>query len=179
VPIIFEKTAKQLAGEKAIYMLITLVVGTAFGSIFFLADEGRLVWPVVTAIVVAILIAMFIFFKLATDTIAILKDGRAWKVEITEDQLFWFSPTPEQMKSFEAKLSDISSVQQRLVRYKNSKKTPRNFFHIHFSNGRSLELKPQLCGINPQKVFKALESRGVQFEFSQERQGSKFAVETA
>ncbi len=177
--IIFEKTAKQLADEKILYIIVTLIVSAVFGSLFFLVDEERLVWPVIAGIVFALFICVIIIVALFRETIAILKDGRTWKVEITSDRITWFSPLPKQMESFEAEFSEISYVQQKLVHYRGSKKSSKNYFYINFTNGRSLEIKAQMCGFNPVKIFKALEKQGVNFEFTQERKGSPIVLSTS
>ena len=179
MPIIFEKTASRLAAEKAGMLVIALLVGAAFASIFYFVDDDKLVWPVMLAAGVAILISVIMALKIIKEIIAVLQSGEPWKVIITNDILSWHSPIPDQMESFELKLSEISSVRQQVIRYKNSKRTPKTSFHIFQTNGKKLELKAQLCGINPHKVFKALESKNIEFQFVDEWKGSKLRYEVA
>jgi hypothetical protein len=107
---------------------------------------------------------------------AILKDGRDWQVEITDEMLSWFSPIPEQMESFEVKLSDIASVNQKQIQFRNSDRAPKTTFHIESTDGRRLKIDPQLCGINPVEVFRALENKGIEFTFTTETKGKKVGI---
>jgi len=59
---------------------------------------------------------LFLNRVLWRDARAIIDDGRDWYVEITNEKLTWFSPIPEQMESFEARLSDIAAVHQVKIR---------------------------------------------------------------
>jgi hypothetical protein len=176
MPVVFTRTATSLALEKFAYLAVTVIVGLAFTSVFWIAEMPHILVKIASTI--AVVIALFMSIKLLREALAILKDGRKWQVEITDDKLSWFSPLPDQMEPFEAKLRDIASVQQKLIRYKNSKRSPKTTFHIEFTDGRIQEIHPQLCGINPAKVFSALEAKGIEFVSSTENRGSKLKIET-
>jgi hypothetical protein len=163
-----------MAIEKYVFLAVAVIVGLVFALIFWFAEDLPMIAKAFLLFAVAIaLIVSVVQFRHAR---AILKDGRDWQVEITDEMLSWFSPIPEQMESFEVKLSDIASVNQKQIQFRNSDRTPDTTFHIEFTNGRRLKIDPQLCGINPVKVFRALENKGIEFTFTTETKGSKVGI---
>ncbi|WP_299731092.1 hypothetical protein [uncultured Tateyamaria sp.] len=176
MPIVFTRTATSLALEKFAYLAVAIVVDIAFLSVFWIVELSPMIVKAASAM--AVLIALFISIKLLKEALAILKDGRKWQVEITDDQLSWFSPLPDQMEPFEVKLRDIASVQKKIIQYKNSKRSPKTTFHIEFTDGRIQEINPQLCGIHPAKVFSALEGKGIKYVSGTERRGSNSMIRT-
>ena len=176
MPVVFTRTATSLALEKFAYLAVAVAVGLVFSSIFWFVETPPMIVKIASTI--AVVIALIMSIKLIREAFTILKDGRNWQVEITDEKLSWFSPLPDQMEPFEAKLSDIASVQKKLIRYKNSKRSPKTTFHIEFTDGRKREIHPQLSGINPAKVFSALEVKGIEFVSSTETRGSKFGIKT-
>lgn len=176
MPIVFTRSAVSMAVEKFAYLAVAVIVGLVFTSVFWFVEMPPTIVKIAAAI--AVVIALVMSIKLLKEALAILRDGRNWQVEITDEKLSWFSPLPDQMESFEVKLSDIASVQQQLIRYKNSKKSPKTTFHIKFLDGQKQEIHPQLSGINPAKVFSALEAKGIEFVSNTEIRGAKFRIET-
>jgi len=160
--IVFTKSAKRLALEKTFFLLVVVIVAGAFVSVFFLKDNVPM--PVKILIVLALSVAIWMFKTIFREIIQVLKSGEDWRVEISDTMLKWHSPVPEQMQSFELTLSEIQSIQFIMTRYRNSRRSPKKQYLIESTRAGTVELDPQLCGINPQRVFKALESKGVSFE---------------
>lgn len=169
MPIVFTRSATSMAVQKFIGLTVALVIGLIFALIFWFVEDLPTIAEI--ALVFFVIVALALSVAMFRQARAILKDGRDWQVEITDEMLSWFSPIPEQMESFEVKLSDIASVHQKQIRFRNSDRAPKTTFHIEFTNGRKLEIDPQLCGINPIKVFRALESIGIEFALSTETKG--------
>lgn len=172
--VIFSKSAKRLALEKLVNLLVVTVVGAVFGSLFFVVSD--LPWPVRTAAVVAVIISIWMFQRIAREITQILKKGEDWRVEITDTKLTWYSPVPEQMQSIELALSQIKATHFIHTRYRNSKRRPRKEYHIETVDGGIVKLDPQLCGINPHRVFKAMEEQGVKFESNVHVEGAKVSI---
>ena len=105
MPIVFTKSPMASALEQGAYLLIALLVGLAFGSLFFLLDDMAM--TVMIASGLACLISAWMSVKLIGEAISILKTGRAWRVEITSNSLVWDSPVQKIMKSFEVRLADV------------------------------------------------------------------------
>lgn len=169
MPVVFTRSATSMAIEKYVSLAVSVIVGLVFALISWFAEDLPMVAK--AFFLFAVTIALILSVAMFRQARAILKDGRDWQVEITDEMLSWFSPIPEQMESFEVKLSDIASVHQKQIRFRNSDRAPKTTFHIEFTNGRKLKLDPQLCGINPIKVFRALESIGIEFALSTETKG--------
>lgn len=180
VPRIFRKTAAQMMRQKAIYMLITIIGGTMFASVFYLADDDKLTGMVIGIICFALFIAVLIFISNLKDVIQLLRNGEDWTVEVSDEKLSWFSPLPKQMRSFDAALCDIACVEHKLVKSRlstqGSAKRRKETFKIHFHNKKSLKINPFQSGINPYDVFKELERRGIKFDQLQEWSGSHASI---
>ena len=73
------------------------------------------------------------------------------------------------MESFSVKLADIKQTQFVVTMYLNSKRSPSRDCYIHMKDGSRIELDMQRSGINPVKVFKALESKSIPFVKQTER----------
>ena len=174
MPIVFTRSATSMAIEKYVSLAVSVIVGLVFALISWFAEDLPMFAK--AFFLFAVTIALILSVAMFRQARAILKDGRDWQVEITDEMLSWFSPIPEQMESFEVKLSDIASVHQKQIRFRNSDRAPKTTFHIEFANGRQLKIDPQLCGINPIKVFRALENKGIEFVFSTETKGSKVGI---
>jgi hypothetical protein len=156
-----------MAIEKYVILAVFAIIGLVFALIFWFAENLPMIAR--TFLLFAVTIALILSVIEFRQARAILKDGRDWQVEITDEKLTWFSPIPEQMESFEVKLSDIASVQQKQIQFRNSDRTPDTTFQIEFTDGRTLEIDPQLCGISPVKVFRVLEDKGIEFSVLKEK----------
>jgi len=174
MPIIFEKSAISQAFEKTVHLFVAVIVGVVFGSPFFMKIDLDMMWKIILG--VAVIISILMSMKLTREIIETIKSGEAWRVTITDEELSWYSPIPDQMESFVIQLSDIKAVHRFFTRYRNSKRSPKVEFKIEFTNGEMLELKSQMCGINPQKVFKTLEEKNILFEVHTLTEGPKFKV---
>lgn len=172
MPVVFERSVFSSVVEKIVSLMIILVVGGVFLSIIFFADDRPLTIDIFS--LGAVLIAFFFLIKVTREIIALMKSGKPWRVKITNRTLTWESPVQEQMKSLMINLSDISAVRKTHHRYRNSKRSSKTKFHIDFENGQQLEIKAQMCGINPEKVFSALEEKGIPFHREQKVSGPKF-----
>lgn len=164
--------------QKLLSILITLIAGGMFSSVFFLADDDKLSGFVIAALSFALLIAAYILLGTLRDLIQILRDGQDWTVEVSDTKLSWNSPLPKQMKPFEAELSQITSVEFKKIKHRrgHSKIKAKEYFHIHFRDGKSLKINPFQSGINPYSVFEELGKRGVRFDKLEEWDGSRIAV---
>ena len=167
MPIVFTRSATSMAIEKYVSLAVSVIVGLVFALISWFAEDLPMFAK--AFFLFAVTIALILSVAMFRQARAILKDGRDWQVEITDEMLSWFSPIPEQMESFEVKLSDIASVQQKQIQFRNSDRTPDTTFQIEFTDGRTLEIDPQLCGINPVKVFRVLEDKGIEFSVLKEK----------
>ncbi|MGH1483032.1 MAG: hypothetical protein ACRBM6_30715 [Geminicoccales bacterium] len=172
--VVFERSVFSSVVEKILLLLIVLFVGGAFSSLFFLVDDRPVMIDIFSA--GAVLLAIFFLTKVTREIIALVKSGKPWRVEITNQALTWESPVQEQMKSLMTSLSDIRAVRKTHHRYRNSKRSPKTKYHIDFENGQQLEIKAQMCGISPEKVFSALEEKGIPFHRNQNVSGPKFKV---
>ncbi len=174
MPIVFEKSAKAQAFEKGLFLLVAIIVGAVFGSPFFMDIHLGLMWKIIIGVTIGISILLFI--KLIREIIEILKTGESFRVTITEQELSWFSPVPKLMESFTLKLSDIRAVHRLITRYRNSKRSNKVEFKIETAKGEMFELKPQMCGINPHKVFKALEGKNIPYHVNTTTEGPKLKI---
>jgi len=174
MPIVFTKSARASAIEKALMALVSLIVGGGFAALIILLDDLHI--AVIIAAGLAVLLSIVMTVKIIGEAIAVLKSGQEWRVEITQTTLNWYSPVPEIMQSFSVPLNNIRSVRRVYTQHRNKNQTATNKFYIEFINGEFFELKEQMSGISPMKVFKALEGVGVNFIQDKERVGSRLKV---
>ncbi|MDH5528830.1 MAG: hypothetical protein OEY05_02245 [Paracoccaceae bacterium] len=174
MPVLFEKSAAALARAKIFSAAIVLLAMAAFGSIFVLLED----LPTVVSIVAAgaMVIGALVFLRIVKEAGDILKNGKPWRVEITDTKLIWGSPVATIMEPFEVYLNDIRVTRRIFVTQKNSKVSPKNKYFIDLHDGTSIEVSDQLSAIEPRKVFKALETQGIEYQETTSRQGGKFTV---
>ncbi|WP_192963698.1 hypothetical protein [Phycobacter azelaicus] len=173
-PIVFERTAQSIARGKMFSASIALVVAVAFGSILALVDDLPII--VSTAALGSAAIGLVIFFKIVKEARDVLKDGRSWRVEITENKLIWASPVDHIMKPFELNLDDIRGTRRLFIIRKNSKVRPKNEYFIDLRDGSSMKISDQLSAIPPKTVFEALQERGIDFQEETLRQGDNLKI---
>ena len=169
--VVFTKSARASAMEKVAMVFVALVVGACFAGLVILKKDLPL--AVLIASGLAVLCSIWMTIKLIRETIAVLKSGEEWRVEINQHSLSWYSPVPDIMQSFQVPLTSIQSVQRVYTKYKGSGRNATNHFYIHFTNGQAYELKEQLCGISPMKVFKAIEDYSIPFIQETKSAGSR------
>jgi len=174
MPIVFTKSARASAMEKALMALVSLIVGGGFAALIILLDDLHI--AVIIAAGLAVLLSIVMTVKIIGEAIAVLKSGQEWRVEITQTTLNWYSPVPEIMQSFSVPLNHIRSVRRVFTQHRSKNQTATNKFYIEFTNGQSFELKEQMSGISPMKVFKALEGVGVDFIQDREIVGSRLKL---
>jgi len=174
MPIIFTKSARASAMEKALMALVAIIVGGGFAALIILLDDLHI--AVIIAAGLAVLCSVWMAIKIIDEALSILKRGQDWRVEISGSHLSWHSPVPEIMQSFSVPLAHIRAVRHVYTQYKNSNRSPSNKFYIEFTNGQSYELKEQKVGISPMKVFKALQGVGIHFIEDRKIAGSKVKI---
>ena len=159
--IVFEKTAAASAVGSGVNAVIAAIVGGVFAGILWRVEDLPLYVKVIC--VIAVLISVLMVLKITSEAITYLRRGEGWRVEITDETLSWSSPMPEFMESFLLPLSKIRGVRRELHIRKNSKAPSKHKFYIDLIDGSSLEIEYRLSAINPVKVFKALEQKGVTY----------------
>ena len=172
MPVIFEKSAMTIVGEKLVSATVVLIVMAAFGSVFVMGHN----LPVTVSIVAAgaILVGMIVFSKIIKEVCDVWKRWQSWQVEITDSHLIWGSPVPKIMEPFEIKLKDIDTARRVFITKKNSKARPQNKYYIDLKNGTSIEVSDQMSAIEPMKVFKALEDHGIEYLETISPEGSNY-----
>ena len=166
----FVKSAKRIAFEKSLLLVVALIVGGAFSFVLFSGITQEIIVKFASAI--AVMIAAFMTIAILLDINRVLADGRDWRVIISDEMLSWESPVPEVMKPFQLALSEIDKTRFTVTHFRNSKKTPDKKWEIILRNGHPMKIDGQSSGINPHKVFTALETKGITFEKISERKGS-------
>lgn len=161
MPIIFEKSVFSSVLEKALSALIAMIVGCIFTLPFILVEELPMLVSIFSG--GAIIIALVLTVVIIKEAIQIARANTPWRVVISEKSMAWESPVQKQMESFFISLNDIQAVRRNYHRYPNSKRSPDIKFFIEFKNGNRQEIKAQMSGINPMKVFEALEKKGISF----------------
>ena len=174
MPIVFTRTAGSMALQKFAYLVICLAVSAAFVVAIVFAEQASLFIKLVLGL--AVLIGAALSLKIGREIVAVLGSGEAWYVEISDQRLTWYSPLPAQMKSFEVALSDIEEATKTLVQYRNSNRTPKTEFAINQADGNVIKIDPQTSGINPVKVFAALEQKGINVLSLHRKEGKKVRV---
>jgi len=169
--VVFTKSPLASALEKGLLAIVAIVVGAVFAAVSILTEDPPLILWIVSGLIV--LCSVWMTFKIIGEAISILKSGQEWRVEIDSTHLSWHSPAPEVMESFSVRLADIHTVRHVYTQYRNSKRSPSNDFFIEFTNGYVMELKEQMVGIPPIKVFKALQDKSINFIQEQKFSGSK------
>lgn len=154
--------------------MITVVVGVIFAAVALAVPDLPVL--VIIGCVFGVLIAGVIGLKLMQEIRSVLAANQSWVVTVSDDLLKWESPVPEEMASFSTLLDGIDHVEQRRTRYKNSKRSPKTEFFIHFKSGEHRSLHPQTSGIYPDKVFKELQNRSVRYEQTTVEGGAKIAI---
>lgn len=170
----FMKSAKRIALEKLLILFIALIVGAAFAFVLLGGVSGEIIVNLASAI--AVIVSIFITIAILIDIKRVLADGHEWRVVIDDEMLFWDSPVPEMMKSFKLALSDIDKTRFTLTHFKHGKRTPDKKWEIILRNGHPMKIDGQNSGINPHKVFTALETKGITFEQVSEKKGAAIHI---
>lgn len=170
----FEKSARKVALEKSIYLVICILGAALFTVPILVVDElpTLALFGLVLGAVVAIVLAGVTFREISR----IVRSGESWQVTVSDEALTWDAPVKEEMKSFSVAMSDILAVQEHVTGFRNSKRTPKTDFKIRLRSGKTIHLDKQRSGISPRKVFLELEARGVTFEQTDAWQGAKFKI---
>ena len=172
----FRKTAKRVATEKTVMFIVCVIVAGAFGFLLFSGITDIMVVKI--ASIFAVLVALVLAFALLREIRQIRDNGQDWVVQITDKELIWDSPIPEQMQPFRLNLSDITQLLRTHTYHVNSNKPSKTTWEILPNSGSPLEINGQMSGINPEKVFKALEEKGITFERRSIKKGKKVKFES-
>ncbi|WP_106744641.1 hypothetical protein [Yoonia maritima] len=171
----FVKSARRIALEKFMILLIALIVGAAFAFVLLGDISDEII--VNTASTIAAIISVFIAIAILIDIKKVLMDGRDWRVVVSDEMLSWESPVPEMMKPIKLALKDIDRTRFTLTHFKYGKRAPDKKWEIILRNGFPIKIDGHASGINPHKVFAALETKGITFEQVSESKGA--AVRTS
>ncbi|KJZ19897.1 hypothetical protein [Loktanella sp. S4079] len=166
----FTKSARQIAFEKSLLLVVAIIVGGCFAYVLLSGITDEIIVKIASA--VALVVSIFMAIAVILEVRAVVNSGKAWRVVITDDQLSWESPIPEQMKPFQVALADIDRTCLKITRFRNSKRNPKKEWSIILRNRHHIAIDGQMSGINPNKVFEALETKGITFEQVSERKGS-------
>lgn len=103
----------------------------------------------------------------------VFKSERAWRATIGNGRLRWESGTPCMGLPLDVALADISTAIQvetrRTVIDSDGEGTEfGRLYELRLTDGRVLPFDREIVGINPDRVFKALEKHGVTYEHWQQ-----------
>ena len=99
----------------------------------------------------------------------ILKTDGVWKASVGEGRLVWQSALPCLGLPLDVALADIIRA-ERLTTITTSTDSDgestlfTDTYELHLKDGRALSFDRETAGINPHRVFTALESNGVSYE---------------
>jgi len=99
----------------------------------------------------------------------IFRSKRAWRATIGNGGLRWESGTPCMGLPLDIALADISTAVKVQTRgtpmYSDCEGTEfKELYELRLTDGRRLTFDRESAGINPDRVFKALEKQGVTYE---------------
>lgn len=136
-------------------------IGPFFKGIFALLAVASLVWAAHTVLQIR----------------RVLKTDGVWKASVGEGRLVWKSALPCLGLPLDVALADITKA-ERLTTITTG--TDNDTFYsdtydLHLADGRVLSFERETAGIDPKRVFKALESHGIPYELwtQDRRRGSR------
>ena len=145
-----------------LFGLLPLSVAGVFGTILLLLDLPR---AVQVAAVFAILISLVIASAIVVEVWRMRRSRNIWRVEITHEALSWTAPTQKLMSPIRLSLNTIK--QTRHVRHIAPRNQVNDFessaFFVDLTDGSNIEIEYRITGIDPIKVFEALETKGIPF----------------
>lgn len=139
--------------------LFVAVVASVFGAIaIFVEDLPSIVRGILAVIG---LVCLLWVASLIRQGIRYLSSGKDWRVEVTERKVSWQSPVPETMASFEVPLSDILTLRHVITKLGSRNAGRRHDYTIELRTNDIIDVSDQISGIAPEKVFEAMQERGV------------------
>jgi len=148
---------------------MVILIGSISGGAFYfsmspiMGDAGAIIQIIIFSFGLGALILTLFQFKQA---LSYLKAKGGWRVEVSDSELRWDSPVEHIQKSFNIKFDEIKYIES-VTKSNHDSGTLENGqytkFFIYKRDNSRIEIKGDIDGIWPFRVFKELKKRGLKY----------------